>query len=421
MKSIKKYITFLILCVVIVLFVGCGENDEVKDTSEEKPVSLVILAGIHNNSKKQNIQLEAIIDEVYSNCGNIGVIVVDGVPKVVRKSDSGDMLGFFDEKYMAEFKKYRLKKSSYWKKHYLTAKSNELVKGIAQLKPDNEEVDTLAAFQEAEKVFNQMDKNNNKKIVIYDTGLSTSGSLNFLEKDYFNMNETQLDAVIQELYAKKELPDMNEVTVNWYGLGDVSEPQPDLSRNNIETLKTIWKMIIEKAGGEVEFIDIPSVGANSEELKVSVVYINNPSKETTTEVNVLEEIRFIANDDNYLYKNESEKTLENLASIMKNNSDKNWFIIGCTAGKVSGVTDEFENKLSRNRATRVMNTLVSFGVSKDNLKLGAMGSNAPWHIMDVNGDKLEESKAQLNRVVKIFSEDNEDYKKYSKVINNSLF
>lgn len=416
----KKYLNTIIVFFIFIMLIGCGDSKKTERSEHIEnieSVSLVILAGIHNNSKISDIHIEDCIHEAYSTFGNMEVIVIDGSPEIARTEDDFAAIGFCTKSGLDSSKENYVLDPAYWEKHFLPNMCNNTLKDMENLKPKEDEVNTLGAFQEAEKAFNQLntDNNNIKKIIIYDTGLSTEGAVNFMQQDFFSMSETDLDYYILELKNNHELPDLNDVFVSWYGIGEVCGTQEQLSKKNIDKLKTIWKKIIEESGGTLEYIDIPSIGEYSEKPSVQSVTVNEQ------EENFYEKILFEGGKDTYAHINDAKIALNNMAEKINNSEINNWFIIGCTAGENSE-SGEYEKDLSKKRAERVMNDLIALGVKKERLSLAAMMSTDPWHVNDILFDEeLHEDVAQYNRKVIIFSEKYPDYTRYYDIITNCIF
>ena len=107
-----------------------------------------------------------------------------------------------------------------------------------------EEVDTLEAIRLAANPLKTVTEGD-KYLIIADTGVSTTGYVNFCANDLFN---TPTEEIIQALEDAKAIPDLTSVHVIWLYAGQVAEPQQALSEAQKDKLIEIWTAILEKAG-----------------------------------------------------------------------------------------------------------------------------------------------------------------------------
>lgn len=86
-------------------------------------------------------------------------------------------------------------------------------------------------------------------IHVYDSGLSTSGLIQFQKNDGALLKESaDIEAYIDGLPASKAL---NGVAVVFETLGETMHPQESLGTDSRARLKDIWERIVERRGGEV--------------------------------------------------------------------------------------------------------------------------------------------------------------------------
>lgn len=430
----------MVFAVIIIfcLLVGCCKKEEIPES--EKPITiLAILLGNHANSKKLNPQLFDKIEQVYSSFGNICIICIDGKPEVVRDDENnGMMVGSYDVEYLKKSRndyQYR----EIWERDYLNEQILELNNYLEESHVDDSEVDTLEAFHSAVAALNDMElivggsdgnKKIEKEIVICDTGLCTTGKLNFLNYDYLkliknekNLNnddvgQEEVNKLIEDLEANMEIPDLSGITVTWYGLGEVDKPQPNLSKLDKENLQYIWSEILRRSEA------IPSKAKNTKldyfvqlkgyEIEISEEYVtpviwwegvgNIESKEEI--IIKEEEIGFIANYAKYSSVEKANKVLRPYAENLLNYDDLKVLLLGTTSSYGGGSVE-----LSMQRAEKVKESLVELGVPEERIVTAGLGYNEEFCENDSpNGEFIEEI-GKNNRAVYILPLESEKAEK----------
>lgn len=433
---------------VIGLFMCCLSGcDKILSTPpSEVPTALVVLAGNHCNSKKQDMNIQLIVKQVYEGFGNIRVIVIDGKPSIIRDAE-GHISGLIDDKAVKKSKSYYKKNKSYWEHNILTPQIEAFLPAL-DIPADDPEVDTLASLYVAANELNSMEasmgKEIKKEILIFDTGLCTSGALNFLDADYFKLVKCgvkiqqnaelkeEVERLINQLYDEAEIPDLDGVIVTWYGLGNVDSPQPPLSNLDIANLQYIWGEILQKSnavpsqagGSDSEYGMFVSTNANStincEQPVTPVIYWDevgrNPNKETSQESeydNISheeppkipeEKLGFLSDSAQYRSEEEAQKVLYPYASNLINYPAMRVLLVGTTA---DNDRDGGGQALSLERAKTVKETLTNLGVPDNRIDIIGKGSTSPWHKDEwINGEFIE-SIAKENRAVFILPADSE--------------
>lgn len=421
-KAIKIILCISVICLGACFFTGCGDT---RPLPKDIPTAMVIIEGKHNNSKKIEVFLHDEIKEIYSSFGNACIIVADGDPSILHKD--GNMVGAYDPQYIENSKNdYQYK--AIWEREYLNPQIALLTEAIANCTPDDDEVDTLKALQLAAEALEQMEswmgENVNKKIIICDTGLSTSGEVNFLNTDcntllkgneqiaMENIKGKKFEQLLSYLDNKKNIPDLSGVTIRWYGLGKVDKPQPELNNVTISNLQYIWGKILSKAGA------IPDqVGGIDKEFGYFVATIANESENFDKSVTPIifwdgkgieisnNEIEFEKRTDEVKDKKKAIEVLQPYVDNLKNYPDMRLLLVGTTARVKEG-----SEELSKKRAEKVREMLIELGISPDRIEVKGLGANASWHEEEwINGEFVE-SIAEKNRAVFIFSRDSEQAK-----------
>ena len=422
MKSIKKFIHILVFIYMLLIFTGCGNQDEtVKDT----PIVTVILIGNHANSQNFDIQLEATIKKTYSSFGNIGIIIVDGAPTLLYDENSTNIIGCYSEEDLQESKKTYKKNRPYWSNKYLIPQTSKVTTVLTTCKADDPEVDTLSALYTAVESLNSIESSMGtaveKEIIILDTGLCTSGALNFLNPEWQKLlnletkiweNESasvDLINLINQLEDKAELPDLENIRITWYGLGQVSDPQAPLSKLNIQNLQYIWGELLKEASclssTEVNadkeysiFVPTSAHGSIECEQYVTPIQWGPPEESAPPEFSELPEqkISFCPNSDEFLLPNETEDILNPYISALKGCSDKMILLVGTTSSWRGG-----SQKLSEERAKKVKDSMIELGIPEACIITIGLGYDLNICQNDSPKGEFEESIAQGNRSVLI--------------------
>ena len=108
---------------------------------------------------------EEIYSEIYNACftyGDLSAVVVDGEPFVAADYHISPPKANVD---------------SAKKKQIAADNTDQIIAELSDIAGETPEVDTLAAIQLSAKALQSTDKGNEKTMLIYDSGLSTTSSL----------------------------------------------------------------------------------------------------------------------------------------------------------------------------------------------------------------------------------------------------
>lgn len=211
----KKKILVLLVCVVLLcMTAGCGESLTLDNGN-----SLVIIVGKHANANMYE-KMPGIVDEMLESAVNysedasgykaeikVSIIICDGNPSQVSMSDIELEREAQDSEKIVE----RAEKS--------LDKIKDLVRDET-LKADNEEVDLAAAINQA-KLLLKANPGKENHILILDSGIPTSGLINFSNLDFCNgTTEEVVNRVDEGAHY-----DLSEIEVTFYGIGNVAGDQ----------------------------------------------------------------------------------------------------------------------------------------------------------------------------------------------------
>lgn len=418
----KKTISIILsLIVLILLFNGCSTRKERKEyVNGVIPYYSVFLLGLHSNCISPNYSLiDDQIKDTYLSFGCSTFIVIDGKPHIIM--DDENVLGYSDKSQMEKSREKYISNDEHWEKitNSEITKCSELLKTTTT---NDNEVDIIESFNLACKSFSSL-KNvkHTSRIFIYDSGISTSGIINFNEHEFLNFDNNKIDEFLND--NKSELPDLENVLIEWYGIGETIEPQCALNHTQLKQLELFWREIIEYCGGKVVFISNLYAKPNETSNSVTPVEFSKTSsigaRENDAKIDQVFTVYFERQTEEYADKEEAKKTVESVYKAI-NESKERWYIIGCEAGKTVDKVNQLNNHICTKRAIKLYNELISQGVSDDQLILCSLGPHNPWHTDDYIEDEWIDALAKENRRVIIINESNNLLSGYYDEINAGI-
>lgn len=391
MKLVKKISAVLLTFVMAINLSACSATG----TAARLVQHLAVLVGIHGNSYAPNFSNETLagqMTETAESYGNVTVIGVDGKPETLAQVS----LDINDE----------YKKASATKlKNDAATKARNVLAQLSQITANDPEVDTLGALIMASNSLSDAPAGVKKVICVLDTGLSTTGMLDFGN----NLLYADADSVVAALEAEKAIPNLEDTEVYFFNLGQVAPPQEPLSYAQQDKLESIWRAIVEAGGGkaivskapgssEILGEGLPAVSTVSIEAASPIAFDRNTLDTADTaafqEPTFLteEQVQFIPDSDEYLDSAAAEAVLDPIAQYLQENQSLNLLLVGTTAGE--GIND-FTLWLSQARADTVKRSLTQRGVAEDRLVTLGLGAADPWHV----SCPLESDLSAANRKV----------------------
>lgn len=389
----KKIIT-LVLALVLVgaTFTGCSGK-----TSNEEASNTVYIVGRHANAQPpaiNNSTIESSVQSAIDNNTLLSVIELDGSPTVEK-----------DNRFTFTLKK---NVSSTIKKKYVSKMTNKVIECFDNLAPKVAEVDILKAIELATNELNSSYANTDaKRIVIYSTGLQTTGLIDMTKFNILSSKET-VDEVVDQLSAKQVLPNLDGITIDWYNLNQVSGEQKELTAGMKANNEYLWGTLIAKAGGKVDFKSDNATADNRKnyDVGVSVVPVTEDSlnveeyNKDSSVVFTTDEIAFKSDSVEFVDEEQASQAVTKIINYMIYNKDYNLLLAASTA------TVPPQNKcesFSKKRAEAVKSLIVSRSdnqIDSSRITTIGMGYENPYHVSDTskNGSLIEE-KAKQNRAV----------------------
>lgn len=394
-----KKIIALVLALILVgaTFTGCSGK-----VSNEETCNTVYIVGRHANAQPpaiNNSTIESSVQSAIDNNTLLSVIELDGNPSVEK-----------DNRFTFNLKK---NVSSTIKKKYVSKMTNKVIECFDNLTPKVAEVDILKAIEIAANELNSSDANTDyaKHIVVYSTGVQTTGLIDMTKFNILSSKET-VDEVVEQLSAKQALPNLEGITIDWYNLNQVSGEQKELTAEMKANNEYLWETLIAKAGGKVDFKSDNATADNTTnyEVGVSVVPVIEDSlnieeyNKDSSVVFTTDEIAFKSDSVEFVDEEQASQAVTKIINYMLYNKDYNLLLAASTA------TVPPQNKcesFSKKRAEAVKSLIISRSdIDSSRITTIGMGYENPYHVLDTskNGSLIEE-KAKQNRAVYAMNKD----------------
>lgn len=382
----KKVLSIIISVFMIgATFAGCGSKDGTTFTA----------IGVENTKNSSSINcngaLSNELSEAFKKTGNtLTIVEIDGDPYQVGKNITAE----YDVGSSSDNKASRNK--MYTQMAVKTVNEEAIPKTL--------EIDMFKALTVLSRSVNSLahgSEKATKRIVICANLLSTSGKINFVDSTLYFDSENYIE------YLAKELPDLNGINVTWIVTGTEGE-QESLNNSDINKLEDFYRTLIDRAGGNVKFIEENNGGEGEIDKSgwpdVSAVDVRKDSYKGSKNLDVTLDDTTLFKSDSTEWLNEEKATakLESLVDVI-NDSECNIVIAGSTAATDS--SEEQHVAFSKKRADTVMDKLISLGADASKLKAVGIGkSYSKYRVKDTGEFNTEENHKQ-NRVVFIVSED----------------
>lgn len=378
-------LTVAVLMLGLVMFAGCSGN------SDEPKRAVCFVVGNTANAEGLNLKSELVSGTTYDvikNYGFIAAVNVDGNPEIAFMNDYN-----IADKYKSASEE-RLKADAE-KKNYSTLLM------IQDIIADDTEVDYLKSLTLAVEALASLDGYDTKEIIVLGTGLSTTGIMDFRN----NLLSAEPETVVDQLDARKAIPDFSGMKVSWQHLGKVAYPQQSLSPSQLSRLEELYKCLITRGGGEFSSQEMPTNHSEKSGYpSVSLVELPSDSPIAFEMQNTMDfdkpvslsedQVTFVADKADYLQPDEATATISPIADYMLHkNTNITLLLVGCIAGDTNS---DFGDALSQSRAEKVKSTLVGLGVPETRLIAKGMGCSDPWHVKGVG---YEGKLASQNRKV----------------------
>lgn len=380
MRRMRQYIiTVLSIVVCSVVGLTLSACDDSTNSGANSGAIAIIASNRSNQQRFNLLSSEHIISAIDDHMGGtFYVISADGVPRLVVSIDSTST-----------------RQDDTDKEDY------EVSVLAAMLTPaETPESDMLSALSLAASSLAH--GSGDRTILVVDSGVSTAGAMAFQNTGLLEPH-ADVDAMIERMHSAGTLPDLTGVTVRWFGLGSVEEPQPLLDTAAKNRLKSLWTKLIAAANGEVVFDDAPMMKVIGDDLpavpEVTPVPVGAfelgaaPSLEMSlpdTEVGFEADVDVLRNEE------VAKSRIQEAAAQIRSSGVSEVRVTGCTS---SWGTPEHRQDLSERRAEVVAGLLENNGVKVTSIT--GRGYECPHQVVDTNADgtPIEELMAVNRRVI----------------------
>lgn len=285
------------------------------------------------------------------------------------------------------------------------------------------EADLIAALWEAQRILNGMAGSGENHILIVDSGITTTGSLDMVSID---IQETPYMEIVDSL-RDRHLPDLSGINVHFIGLGRTSGRQEmpnDRLLNN--QLTNLWHELLVASGAENVIVEwnrgagvTPNLHNEDDPYNsfpfVSFIPFNSPNVEITIspeEIEVLDidSLGFYPSSDllrrEYNTVNSLRPLAEGLFKFLEHDSEAIVYLVGSEARVYHNRENSGDGELSLSRANRIRELLISeFALPPEQLvTIGAGTTVFPWRNSDefIDGSHVQNAEnASRNRVVAV--------------------
>ena len=398
-KFMKKKFVSTILAMTLVLstvLTGCDCTRSASSVSDT-PQSVSLVRRVTKNVPAVSLQSESIYNEVYNAAytyGDVSVVSVEGTPKLVCNYEIKE-----PDKNIDNSKRKQIAGDN----------TDLMLSEMSSMASTTPEAATLTAIRLSAETL-QNTSAEEKTMIIFDSGLSTSGLLNFAEQNIIDTPVENIVAQLEELYA---IPDLTGIHVVWVGLGEVCGDQPVLTSKYEHKLKELWDAILTAGGATVDYKKAgTSEGYTGELPQCSIVPVVEDTLVTDAELPEVmkwdgeSSVTFKGDQAEFIDYEAAAEELSPIAEYLKANTDEKIYIYGMTAtitGGGSGV------ELAEARAEAVKAVLVEKGAIAEQMECVGLGQiSNPLRVNDVdaNGKQIDEL-AQKNRAVFVIKADSD--------------
>jgi outer membrane protein OmpA-like peptidoglycan-associated protein len=272
---------------------------------------------------------------------------------------------------------------------------------IAALRPRSPGVDDLAALAIAADAAISAGAPH-ADLILLDSGLDDRGALDFTVPGMLAADPSE---VAGQLRATGNELALRGFTVLLVGIGFTAPPQSALNAKWRGNLTQIWAAVVRSAGASVEIIPQPSQGPSvrtNETVKTIPVPPSQPVRPAPGARLVFtgeSPVRFEPNTTVFADPAAAARTLAPVARWLAAEPSRRAFLVGTTAdvGPMAG-----QIELSRLRAERVRDELVTLGAAPGQVSVTGVGSDFAQFVPDRSpAGVLLAGPATLNRSVRI--------------------
>jgi len=344
---------------VVGLLTGCSvipSKDGAADNAVATDTALILTQG---DGMPALTNAEDFLDCVnVTHDGSAGLVVADGKPFALGPQR-------FDQVKNNDIQQARADKAA----------RLELVEAVQGAAAKTPETDLISAVALAGRMLSAGTADT-KVMVIRHSAVNTATSLPMQDLDLLNSDPAKL---LDQLDAAAMVPQLNGVSVEFYGLGDVAGSQGTLSAQQVQWLKNFWQGFFDRTGAAVTFhTDIVSGDAlNNGHTVTPLAAAGAP---TFIKVSA-EQVDFQPDSTAFLDEDAARSALNELANQLK--ADSTSYVVAGSTAEVDNPSREGAQALSLDRARAVRDVLVAAGVPADQVTCIGLG-NEPTSVRSAN-------------------------------------
>ena len=248
-----------------------------------------------------------------------------------------------------------------------------------------------------------------RRIIVFSSGLSTKGDLDFLaHPDWVLLDPEEIANTLFDRHSLVEQDilgdDLPAIEICWYGLGKVAGKQEAISSFNSYRLQEIWRAVLQKMGCHVEFKG-KQLAKPHQDYATDISPVVLPEDIISEPWVFLEEQigGFVPGTTEFIKKSDVIDAVRKKAELINEDGGKHRIlIIGTTANWPSEIAEgeriERCRKIGYDRAKAVIQLLHDeFGIPYEWLVPWGMGYSNPWYVDDQDGKGGLNDRAPENR------------------------
>lgn len=413
---IKKIAVFAMTgAVALCSLTGCNDSQQSNASDTDTPINLTVVLDVTKNSPYPDLAfIEKDIIQLAKYGGHLTVIVDDGSSK--------------DNFKQADIAPPDKNKTPSAQKKEIQSHAAQIGTEIMAMKAQTPEKNTISSLYTASN--NAVENGQKNVLVIYDSGIQTTGVGRMTDLRVINDNSEKL---INNLKENRNIPNMSAFSeIRWYGIGQVAGDQEEPLPKDIEELKAYYTNLFKEGGCTIAdnmfdsrtYSPTPADYDRNSLPEVSTVLVSQipefkPDEEVVKDNKLKPDCLLEINEDSIAFqpntavladKEKAEGVIKPIAEKIKNTVG-NLVLIGtcATYGNADSAVE-----LSKQRANSVKELLISAGVEKDRILVFGAGYNDKALCVvdtDENGN-LVETSAKKNRAVWLMSAENKLCQKY---------
>lgn len=390
MQLTRKIAAGMVGILLTTILLGCSNKTaDVKEVETGSGTTdTAIVMAIHANMPM--INMDTIAQELKDTCmygGNVSVIRCDGNPTLI------DTLSFEKVSVLGSNKKESI----------CADNINTVIKQAANCVAVEEGNDPLRAVALAANTLQNSESECSKKLIIYDTFLSTCNPVDLSSFDG-SLSVLDIDSTIETLESSKELPNLTGIDIVCL-MSPTANPQEELNGEEISVVQSLWSGIFEKAGASsVNFrtVTVTSTEPLSDSISdlpsVNTIKTSGNSSALSSITLTQKQIEFRDNSSVLVNEIAARKSIQEAVDKLKNSSES---ILIC--GTTASDGDNYEGclTLSKDRAEVVHQIMIDCGFPESRITaIKGFGCSGPYFTPDIDANQNQiESIAEGNRTV----------------------